>query len=80
MVLGYTVCVINTQVSVCELLPADRRQQQIEQVVVYDQGSWSVPSGDDSFIVVLLAKLARAFPGSVALLTGEWVTVIWTSN
>ncbi|KAL3179595.1 hypothetical protein MRX96_037977 [Rhipicephalus microplus] len=70
MVLGYTVCVINTQVSVCELLPADRRQQQIEQVVVYDQGSWSVPSGDDSFIVVLLAKLARAFPGSVALLTG----------
>lgn len=58
------------KVSVCELLPADRRQQQIEQVVVYDQGSWSVPSGDDSFIVVLLAKLARAFPGSVALLTG----------
>ncbi|KAH7939872.1 hypothetical protein HPB52_018613 [Rhipicephalus sanguineus] len=57
-------------VSVCELLPSDGRQQRIEQVVVYDQGSWSVPSGDDSFIAVLLAKLARAFPGRVALLAG----------
>lgn len=58
------------KVSVCELLPSDGRQQRVEQVVVYDQGSWFVPSGDDSFIAVLLAKLARAFPGRVALLAG----------
>ncbi|KAH7933116.1 hypothetical protein HPB49_008396 [Dermacentor silvarum] len=58
------------QVSVCELLPSDGRQQRVEQVVVYDQGSWSVPSGEDSFLAVLLAKLARAFPGRVALLAG----------
>ncbi|XP_037581938.1 dual specificity protein phosphatase 8 [Dermacentor silvarum] len=58
------------KVSVCELLPSDGRQQRVEQVVVYDQGSWSVPSGEDSFLAVLLAKLARAFPGRVALLAG----------
>ncbi|KAK8774984.1 uncharacterized protein LOC144104377 [Amblyomma americanum] len=58
------------KVNVCELLPSDGRQQRVEQVVVYDQGSWAVPMGDDSFLAVLLAKLARAFPGRVSLLAG----------
>lgn len=54
------------KVNVCELLPSSPPGL----VVVYDQGSWTAPSGEDSFLAVLLAKLARAFPGQVALLAG----------
>lgn len=56
------------KVSVCELLPSCPGQWQ--QVVVYDQGSWTAPLGEDSFLAVLLAKLALAFPRRVALLAG----------
>lgn len=60
------------KVNVRELLPAAASSSSSEQqqLVVYDQGSWVVPTGEDSFLAVLLAKLARAFPGRVALLAG----------
>lgn len=57
------------KVNVRELLPSSCPPPP-GLVVVYDQGSWTAPSGEDSFLAVLLAKLARAFPGQVALLAG----------